>query len=150
MNFFLSLFFLNNVSLALFCGCSRLLVCIFIPSEWMRYICINYWFTWAYLCNSELKTLAAYLIDDITRRLELPTTATIASWGVKCPFTFIPEHLQIELYPIQNFKNRSIVTGSRVCFLEKIMPVLVLNERQGFYYSRDIKADCFFEKTNLL
>lgn len=79
-------FFLNNVSLALSHGCSRLLVRIFIPSEWMRYICINYWFTWAYLCNSELKTLAAYLIEWYNEETGVTYHSNNCQLGGQMPF----------------------------------------------------------------
>lgn len=100
--------------------------------------------TWAYLCNSKLKTLETYLALEWyhwTGWSYLP----LAQLPDQGQIPFLPEHLQIELYPIQNFKNRVIVNKA-VCFWKKIMLVPFFNERQVCCYLKDIKLHCIFEE----
>lgn len=52
----------------------------------MRYICINYWFTWAYLCNSELKILAAYLLEWYNSETEVTYHSNSSQLGGQMPF----------------------------------------------------------------
>lgn len=103
---------------------------------------------------TDLLDRAALLIGG--GKLPEPTQGVVEQAGVTyrrpgCPPGGTPAwHLQTEPRTIEHRKNGPIVGGRNVCFWEKIIPVLLLNERRGCDYSRDIRPRCFSEKTNLL